>query len=643
MLDQVVLVNSARRDALWCTGMSRHSGFGGTTAEFILPAYLFDTYRSDLRDQLVVVYVGNTLGGGFGSEPDFAGFLDVDSAVLTSSADNVTLSGHSMTGYLSHVFVGQETRQSVKRFYLIDPETGKKTGYTPERILAELFRAMPEPYKDFIALGDTRVINTTEQNLQPELVFRHQSYQQVVEAVLDLFGDVTFDERFNSAGRCYLDFYRIGEGRGGRVMVTVGSWGDWVTQGVNVTSLNHSQSTENAVTRVIAVGNARRFVVSAWTGDDVEAKRVRPAWDPDLELAVLVDPKNGKPGAAGYVQGSEHCFRRLALPAVFKKAVKCKALGPKKADGSEYEPQVWKFGTFLVQDEETGELEGVVDYENRILIKNREVDLEKGIVTLGNTEDGLNLVHVGQDEEGNELREWAPAEIGITFAIESDFYVTGDTGVAYGGVRLPFASAGLTELVPRDDLNAIQATNEGFLSALGGHLFECHYFDEETGEWVSHTTKHSIVDDSKTLKAMAAQILKERPRRHQSLEVGLVCFSRGYKPGLELGVNGIALSNADRFVITGVEHDFMENTTQVTADNVKPPHRHGGVTLRDGDKDGFVNDGDLVGDEPDEKDEFGEEATAAADEKNAPAAGSTEYSKADYGSMVTKGWKGYKK
>lgn len=571
-MEQEVTVGGLPTEAVWCANINRSSGFGGTTASFRMPVALFDTARAWLRDALVVVRVSDGVLG-FGPV-DFAGFLDVDNATLSDSDDSMELTASTVTGYLHRVYVGQDDGRSVVRHHLTDPVTGFRT--TPARILNAILRDMPAGWRAYVGLGDAKVLNTTEQNAAvPELVFRGATVQAAIEQVMAIFGDVAFLERFTGSGKCLLDFYRIQAPELPRVSVTVGQWNDIVESGANVASLSHNQTSGDAITRVIVNCAPRRFIVSTHTGMD-PPMGLRKAWDPELEAAVLADPRRATPNQQGYEEGMEHVFRRFALPAALDGVTTCKDFAVNDTRGQVLQSHAWKIRTILVFDEEAGKLVGEEAPDPEV-IKSVSWDMDKGFLTLGQTTAGLNKVAVEMATVGEkevQKTTWAPALVGVTIAIESDAHVlTGDTGVAQGsGVRLPFASAdGLTEMILRDDLLFVQATNAGW--PVGEAEFPAYIWDPVAEEWMLFTSAVVFKDDGDTARTLARDTLRARMQRHSSVSADVVGVARAYQPGRLLSVRGVELNTSGTLMITGVTFDMDGIGTSITADNVKPPLR----------------------------------------------------------------------
>jgi hypothetical protein len=595
LLDQSVLVNGGQHDALWCSSFTWGCGAGACSAEFALPQYLFDTYAGDLDDALVQVYVANAYDGSVGDTPDFIGNLDVNSAQLDESNDVMRMSANGMMAYLNRVFVGQQSHLPLVEYPLIDLRTGKKTNWTPAHILEDLFSAggsgspsggMPSFYRSLVQLGNTKVLNTTAQNTMPSLTFRNPSYASAIDAILGLFGDVTFCERYGSNGVTYLDFFRVQDPAAARVVVRVGEFLDPIESGANLDTVSHTKTTADSITRFHLIGTGRRFIVSSNSYDANNEKKLQKGWNTsgtlNFEAKVLANTKGAKSGGAGYEPGMELVYRRWHLPSAFLDMLKLKDLAMKREalssgqEGAPYKVQVWKYPTTLVANE-AGVLIGT-ESTTRQLLTNYTLELDKGYFELGNVEDALNLTKVENSTRGTPKYTWAAAKIGITFCFEDKkHFVYGDTGQdASSGIQLAFASDGLTDQQQRDDMTFIQFTNAGYpiRSASGASLtFPAAFYNEDTRTWHDYTTATVVKDDSPILRMLAHEALRSRNRKHHSWDGSLFYFSRGYRPGGLLTVAGqdnppppMMVSNVT-FMLEG------EQSTRITADNVKPPLR----------------------------------------------------------------------
>lgn len=572
---QAVTVNGSLRREMRCVSIDYGTGISGSIAQFEFPSYLFDEYKDDLRDGEVRVSVAS--GGA-----DFIGYLDVDTAQLSTGADSFTMQAKSITQFLSKVWIGQSENIPVLEAYLKDPVTLEDTGFTPAEILKELFRRLPDKIRSRIALGDTTVLDTTSQNSKPVMAFRNMSYSAAIESVLEMFGDVTFYERFTD--RCVLHFFRIQDSNQPLATARVAGWRN-LDGGVNVEDLTSTQNIESSITQINGYGAPKRFVVTLTNYDLNPEKRLIKGWDSELEAAVLSDPKRATPGSKGYVPGMEHVFRRYLLPRCLSQYVALKSLGVPNpvtsAAGSEsdYEAQCFKLPTILEEDPEGG-LTGV-ESTTPALIKNVRWSLEEGFVQIGKCVDALNIVRVeigNLDGKANvPVYTWEPAKLSITIAIEHKRTYLNYVGTNNGsGIRLPFIDDGLSEQIQLDDLRYVQFTNvdHPVYGPSGSPLeFAATYYSEYHKDWVTYEEPLVVHDDTETLQRIITDMLKAKNKRHRSVSMRVPYFTRAYMPGKRLQIRGMRNDAPGTLMITGCNWDLVNNTTQVVADNIRPPRR----------------------------------------------------------------------
>lgn len=580
-LEQIVTVGGAINNSIWCSSITLGCGAGATKAEFYMPEKLFDSAVYGLRDALVTVTVLNTYDGS-GTQIDFAGYLDVDSAQLDESTDGRRMTASTITSYLPFVWVGQSAHVPNRTYYLTNPVTMRRTGLTPAQILRDIFSLMPSFYKARCQLGDISVLNTTSQNNMPEISFRNATYASAIENIMAMFGDVTFRERFDSSGVCYLDFFRVQDTAQPVSVITLGNYSDVIDSGANVTATTNTLTTQDSRTRVITYGTPRRFIVTATNTAGSTQERLLKGWNTSLESAVLADPKRAKPGAKGYQPGMEFVFRRFHLPPCFASMNKLKDLVIRRDSvggqiGASYPIQVFKYPKSLDADESgniTGELE-----EKPILLKSCKVDLDKGYFELGSAEDGLNIASgVPNPDTGQPLLTWEAAPIGITFCYEDvNQYIYYDTGSdVSSGIGMDFAEDGITESIPYDKLTYVQYTNVGYplTSQSGASLtFEAMIYDEDESQWVTISSALVVQNDLPSLRMLANEVLKAKNRRHKTVDARVPYFARQYRPGNQLVIENHEDPPGLPMMITGVTYDLMNQSTRITADNIKPPVR----------------------------------------------------------------------
>lgn len=571
LLDQNVFVNGSLHSGLWCTTIKRGSGAGGTQAEFQLASYLWDSWRGHLTDALVQVYVLNSFDGSAPVDPDFVGYIDVESASLSASDDTVSVTAHTITAFLSKVWVGQSDHVPVKAYKLVDPVTGLKTNNTPDRILRDLFAKLPSYYRARIGVGNVDAIKIASDAAGVDLTFRNATYAAVLEQITGLCGDVAIRERF-SGTKCLLDFYRIQDPDAPRTGVRVANYDDIITSQANVASISCNSTSQECVTRVVAYGQPRQFVVSV-VSNGLPGYVLVNDWSVTQQSAVLADPKRTKPGAPGHQPGMERCFRRYALPPCFNAMKLLKEIPWKRSNGQAFTAQAWYYPTLLSDDVGTGDKIGTLQ-ATPVLIKNAKWELDKGYVEFG--EPVLNVTRITFNPTSKKpIYTHAEAVVGITFAYEDPaHFLYHDTDIDHGSdVRVDLAPDGLTETFQRDDCLWAAVTNVGHL--LNGAFFTCLLFNEDdpTAAPTTYVTSTLIRDDTAKLRQMARQIQREKSRKHRSYSIDIPWFTRAYAVGNGVTICGQADYIPDSYMITDLTWNLTENSTSITVDNVKPPHR----------------------------------------------------------------------
>lgn len=555
-VSHTVKANGALTNLLECVT------YDATTAKFNAPELLFDTRRENLRDAYVQVYVSG--------EEIYNGYLDVDNSTEADSEGEVGLSANSIRQYLAKVWVGQTDKVPVLTYTL-------GTKWTPKRVLSDLFDRLPPAYKSRVRLGDISVLADSDVELPPTLVFRNSTYTAAIDQVTSLFGDVAFTERHVN-GTTYLDFYRIQAPGSPKTQVNIASWGDSVLT-ANVQNITQNLTSADCVTRVILYGAPRKFIISCVTNNIEPLKALQKDWDPLLEAAVRAAPKKAKPGAPGYLPGMEWVFRRYRLPDALKRYTKLKDLPFKRANGNDYQPQAWIYGTTLTDGPDEAEKKDKIGTLNTepTVINGVKFDLTQNQIILNSP--ALNVME--KKKIDNKLvTVYQEAVVGITFCFESRDYINYDTGHDGGSdVDMDFATgAGLTESVHREDLYYAQYTNTDYpvLAEDGSELtFGAIIFNEDVPLTPPITVTETVLvhDDTPILKRLALEKQRERSKRHRSYQITIPYHTRAYREGYLVTVNGQRDYVPDNYMITSVTYDLDNNSTTITADNVKPPAR----------------------------------------------------------------------
>lgn len=579
-LKQLVHVNGQRVDYLYCTGINKGTGLGGTTAEFAFPQARWDTLRTGLRGALVEVWYYNALTPP--QAPDFVGLLDADSSEASPDSNGVrTISARTMTAYLADACVGQTQSTPVVNYWVSNPLNPSSSDWTPKRVLEDLLDNLPSNYKPYVGLGDTRVIDTSAATFQANITFRNQTYEQACQQLMDYFGDVSCRERFWS-GAAVIDFFRIQDQLQPLTTVRVCNWDDPIADNANVARISHNQSLHDSCTRIKAYGTRRRFIVTVSSNDADSHMRLIKDWDSDLEELVKAYPERAHPNAPGYQPGMEFVFRRYQLPACFYPYIKLKDLPVVRSNGQRYPVQI-SVSQYQLTVSASGGYTGAKT-GNWVLADGAKLELEQNYFILN--KPALGLTSMSANANGDLLETWAEADVRITFAYEGDKHLVADTGQDYSsGIALPFAVDGLTEQIERDDLTYCQYTNKntsgnefGIYGADGQRkYFNAQIYNLDSDTWTSTLTNATVVqDDSRKLEAYAREQLRSRNRVHHSYTITIPWFTRGYEPGYRIAISNQTNGEALNLVITNVSWTSTldgDHSTELTVDNIKPPHR----------------------------------------------------------------------
>lgn len=560
--DQIVRVNGRRTELVECVSYTAKS------ATFSAPSLLFDSYRESLRDGRVRVSVDG--------ESAWAGYLDVDSGAENPDEGTVTFSGNTITAYFSKVWVGQTEFVPVKSYVLSDQ-------VTPKKVLQDLFDNLPDVYRDHVKLGNASVLQDTDIELPPTMVFRNATYTAAIDQVTALFGDVSWTER-HVGDVTYIDFYRIQDPGAPRTEAKIADWGDSVLR-ANVEEISLDITSTDCVTRVITYGAPRKFIISCITNHEDPLKQLQKDWDTTLEAAVLLNPAIAKPGAPGYLPGMEYVYRRYRLPEALVHFTKLKNLPFKRENGNDYKPQAWTYPTVLSNDPEgTGKI-GTLSLTPE-LASSAKFELDQNQVIF--SQPTLNIIATGKHPTTNKpTKTYAVAVVGITFAFESSEYIYFDTGHDFGSdVDLDIATEeGLVESIHREDLYYAQYTNANYPiiiedEATGAEtplVFGAVIFNEDVPTTPPVTvpleTPLLVNDDTPILRRIALEKQREKSKRHRAYSVTIPYYTSAYREGYLLRISGQRDYVPDNYMITSVSHDLDNHSTTVSADNVKPPAR----------------------------------------------------------------------
>lgn len=306
MVDQQVFVGGVYYPAIWCSAVSHQHGLGGTTARFDLPFVRGDQIGDMFQDLKVIVYAGLE-GTGIRREI-FAGFLSLKNEDISETTDGVTLTAYTAAHYLDSVGVGEESGYWRFKYPLVDEDTGIATGWTPLRVLIDLFSRLSADRLSHLRLGNTAVLGGAYDIPTQIYDFSITNYRDAIESIVESMGNVAVRELFYN-GVCYLDFFRVGDPSMPVSVVNVASLATEENPAANVFRISPSVSSDNTRNRAIAFGRDKEFVITCKsvveTGGAAAFSEPNPLaptvpfpltalvddWDSDLEDMVIKDPK----------------------------------------------------------------------------------------------------------------------------------------------------------------------------------------------------------------------------------------------------------------------------------------------------------------------------------------------------------------
>lgn len=342
-----------------CESITRGVGTAGASANFIVPRLRWDEAGDLFSGAEVLVYASECGSTELNSVPWFHGWLVTEPRRRSARENSYSVSAVSAIRLLDKVPAGlggwtlrdwDGSRITSRRMQTLCPRyprlSAMRNGirrplWHPRDILYDLISGLPSYWSQAVALGMTDALREEPYKTRGlvEWDFTAVSVLEAIETIVSAWGDVTFVERYTGTGlpRVYLDFYRIGESGGrGRKVVSLLACGS--SSQIGVEEIGGTTEVVDRVDRVILVGAPYRVMITAWTGDEVAARRLRKGWVTKLvtivqtywddtinqpvsrtvtktnEEWVLDDPDYGRRGSDLFHPDCEYVFRRYKLP-----------------------------------------------------------------------------------------------------------------------------------------------------------------------------------------------------------------------------------------------------------------------------------------------------------------------------------------
>ena len=577
-LRQWVYVDGVLRSDVYCTSVSYGHGTSGSTASLEMPGMDWDGGKVDLRGCGVRVDVGYD-GGGV--ETVFVGYvMSADGGVSGNavSASAVSLLGLSDTVYLGQGDVANDMVVEYPARALYRGEL-RETGWSVASVLRDIFSStgrtwkggggrLPSGWRSRLKLGSVAVLGSSYNDVPlGDVVFRQATLRDALDQLLGLVGSVTFRERFEGFVTV-LDCFELADPGAPVKSVVVARAGE-AARDSNVLDISHEEGADAVRTRVIALGDRRRFTFSVST-EHATAPLVK-GWSAALEDEVLANPEATKRGAESGDAGDEtrsefteeraRVFRRFRLPECLRRLLIEKDLAVKLSDGSRLAMQVWKFPRVLSYDEGSSSWSSSASSEP-VLLEGTQFDLENGYFVLKSP--AINLVSASVDGSANIVDVYEPAVVGLTLSVAGSRLVF-DTGVRRNGLSFEgIDSDGLVEVVLNESFGYSQFSNIdfGFEDSDGvAHVFGGTWLYLEGDGWTYYDGKFLSQDDESAFRGFALAALREKNTVRTTYNVTTPYWTSAYRLG-------------DRISVVG-QDDFQFGTHQILSLEYNLTNDHG--------------------------------------------------------------------
>ncbi len=584
-LNQAVLVNGAPRADVYCETVSMSSATGGSTASLVAPRYDWDGGKSEFRGASVEVRVW--YAGGF-EECVFFGW------VLPTTGDagdrQIRFTAGSAMMFADRVYLAQD--RASEGMEILYPARARKngveteTGWTLKSILYDIWSApraptwrgggggLPSDWRAKLKIGNLTVLDRSWNRFPiGDLSFSQATLRDALDQILGIAGTVTCREEFRVGGQTWLQFYEVADPWLPMLDLTVAQAGASIL-GSNVAQITHEEGAEEAITRLIALGDRRQFVVSIRT--DSAAGALIPDWNAALESTVLANPECGRRGAESGAAGDQsrneftearaRVFRCFKLPECVRRLWIGRDNALELSDGSRVAIQVWKWPRKLTWD--TGTSAWVSELAAApVLLEGAAIDTERLTLTL--KKPAINMVGASVDGAGNILDEYEAAIVGITITVGGD-RLHHDTGVRANGLDLDgIANSGLVETVRNESFRFVQMTNEGY-PFVGVTYGDAWVYVDGTG-WVHYVGATAIEDDSASLRDFAEMALYEKNRVRAKYSVGTPGYTGAYRLGDRIRIVGQADAQYGVHQIAQRSIDLTRNhAISISTDNSLP-------------------------------------------------------------------------
>lgn len=586
-LRQRVWLDGKLRGDVYCTSVSFGHGTEGSSAALEIPSMDWDGGKKKLRGKRVrvaVAYAGSWL------QTVFVGYLWTTNGAI--SANIVSVTAKSYIGLSDKVYVGQgdDANDMVVSYPALALHRGvlKQTGWNVTTVLKDIFSnstvtwrggggKLPSGWRNRLKLGSVGVLGSTYNEVPlGDMVFRQTTLRDALDQLIGLVGTVTFRERFEG-NDAYLDFFELGDPGAPVRNVRVARRGESAA-GSNVLDIDHEESADDVTTRIIALGDRRRFTVSVTT--DHATAPLEPDWDPLLEAEVLANPEATKRGNESgdpddetrqeFTEELARVFRRYKLPDCLRRLIIDKDLAVELEDGAKLSIQVWKWPVVLEYNAGTDAWESTPAVAP-VLLEGTQFDLDNGFITL--KAPGLNLVS-SAEVAGDTIDTYQQAVVGITLTAAASRLVY-DTGVRKNGMSFDgIDNDGLLDVVVNESFGYKQLTNIGhpFVDGDGAsHVFgEAWLYVAGTG-WALYDVQTVTQDDTEIQSKFAEASLREKNTVRQSYNVTTPFWTSGYRLGDRIRVIGQDDAEFGKHQIMSLSYNLGNDHSTVLSTDTNSP------------------------------------------------------------------------
>ncbi len=582
-----VYIRGRRRSDFYCTQVVPGLGTAGTSASLEIPGSLWDSKKDWLTGAPVTVEYGYPrsrplLFHGYIIRP--AGDIGENMIRLEAgSAMKVLSDGWFVGDGLDGDFVAEYPERALRGGVPVE------TGWTLKSILRDIWSSKGKTWRggggslasqvrSTIKLGSLSILSASWNNFpMGDLVFEQYSLKTVLNKLLAMTGNITFAEDFRPGGKTYLRFFELGPASGRAKTVRVARVGQ-AALGSNVLGITHEYNTDDVLTRLVAFGAPKKFVISVSTGHP-SAPLIKD-WDSGLEPAVLSNPegtlRGNESGKAGdgtrseFTEEKARVGRWFKLPDVLRKYVIGRDNALETADGRKLDVQFWMMRRVPAYNPTTKSW-GSTAATSPTLLEGVEFEPENYRFRL--RKPAVSLVSQSISE-GEIVDVYSLAEVGVTLTVEAE-RLRYDTGVKQGRVGFDdVRAAGVSDSITNESYAYIQITNEDFdfVDEDGvSHIFGDVWIFTTSAGWTRYTSKSVVRDLSASMQQLGDSSLRERLDIRAVYQIATPFLTGGYRLGDIVRFVGQNDFDYGVHQVQGLAHNLTnDHGTTFNTDNLIP-------------------------------------------------------------------------